>query len=96
MKIRPWPLALILAACGTDGGPDVVPTTHTTTDSAGVTIVANSAAQWSGDDRWRVLDTPLLSLGDAEANADEAFDQIGEVVQRDDGRVVVLDRRARK
>lgn len=99
MRTRFWPptpiLILFLATCGGDAGPATAPATVTTTDSAGIAIVTNTAARWGADEGWRVADTPLLSLGDAESSSNEAFDQIGHVAQLDDGRIIVLDQRAR-
>lgn len=89
-------LTLVLPACesGTRTADDE-PATVTFSDSAGIAIVTNTGPRWGGDEGWRVPDTPLLSLGDAESSSNEAFDQIGHVAQLDDGRIVVLDQRAR-
>lgn len=91
--LTPIPI-LFLTSCGRDAGPATAPATVSTTDSAGVAIVVDLAPQWSEGEGWQVVDTPILSLGDAESDGNQAFDRIESVVQLFDGTVAVIDERA--
>jgi len=63
----------------------------TVTDSAGVTIVENSAPAWNDGESWRVVEPPLVEIG--VANGEEPYQLFGvrDVARMSDGRIVVVN-----
>ena len=61
--IRGAVLSTLALGCspGTDGGG-----TASTRDSAGVSIVENSGPVWKADAGWKVVDSPLVDIGDVD------------------------------
>ena len=76
-----------LAACGAGGDAEIT----LVRDSAGVRIVESSAPAWADDERWRVVEPPLVEIGtDQGDDAYQLFDVRG-AVRLSDGRIVVLN-----
>jgi hypothetical protein len=61
-------VALAGTACSTSSGDGMADVA--VRDSAGVEIVTNLRAQWTDAERWRLSDTPVVSIGDAATNPD--------------------------
>ena len=62
-------LALAAACSGTAGRGAAAPTVR---DSAGITIVENTGTAWAEGGGWALADSPMVSIGglEGEANAD--------------------------
>jgi hypothetical protein len=63
----------------------------TVRDSAGITIVENSAPLWPDGHRWRLSDTPILQIGALEAAPEYQFFRALDAVRLQDGRIVVAN-----
>lgn len=71
------------AAAGGAGSSAVV------RDSAGIQIVENGAPAWAEGAGWRIVDSPLVSIGGVAGDPAYDLNQINSVVQLGDGRVAV-------
>ena len=87
--IAGW-LALFAAGCS-EVPEDPPPPTFTTTDSAGVRVVVNSAPLWGDGEGWRVTPDPVLTLGTVDYPVEQQFQRLGEITRLTDGTVVVLE-----
>ncbi|NIM48882.1 MAG: hypothetical protein GTN62_03745 [Gemmatimonadales bacterium] len=82
-------LLVAVAACSGDAQ-----WTGTVTDSAGITIVSNTAdGMWSASERWTVEEE--LRIGSIEGDPDYQFGQIGFIAVGSDDRIFVLDAQGR-
>jgi len=83
-------LVTILAVVGAcDGGGSAAVVVR---DSAGVEIVESHAPAWGeGGRRWRLEGAPSLDIGVVDGPAELQFDDVADVLRRDDGRIVVAD-----
>jgi hypothetical protein len=78
------------AACG---ARDAVPTpaAAATRDSAGITIVENTAPLWTPTTAWRIDSTPVFDVGGSDTDSTRQFARILGVHRMSDGSVAVLD-----
>ena len=83
-------LTLFTASCS-ETPEEPPPPTFTTTDSAGVRVVVNSAPQWGEGEGWQVTADPVLTLGTVDYPLEQQFQRLGEVTRLSDGTVVVLE-----
>ena len=60
-------------------------------DSAGITIVENTAPLWSAADAWVVVDSPTVQIGGDETNPLQDLSQISGAMRLKDGRLVVVN-----
>jgi hypothetical protein len=80
-------LCLLLQACRSG---DAVPASPAVVrDSAGITIVENTPAP--DLPAWRLADTPELTIGLADGDADYLLERVGDVRQLEDGRIVLAN-----
>lgn len=88
-------LLVAVAACGdgpSSAGDDWA---GSVTDSAGVSLVANTTTPiWSGDETWTTEE--VLRIGEAAGDADYQFGQIAGIGISSDGRILVLDQQAQR
>lgn len=61
-------------------------------DSAGVAIVENRGAVWSGESAWRVDPVPEVEIGGLDAAPEYAVHDVAGALRLDDGRIVIADR----
>lgn len=80
--------SVIIAACGRE---QASPELAAMADSAGVTIVSNSHAQWSGDEAWSLSTEPRLILGVLDGAPEYQFSDISSAARQVDGDLVVAD-----
>ncbi len=60
-------------------------------DSSGIRIVESRAPRWSDSTRWRVSDSPAVSIGAAEGAPEYQLTRVQGPLRLSDGRIVVLD-----
>lgn len=60
-------------------------------DSAGIEIVTNRGAAWEAEPAWRLLPTPVLSIGTIEGGDEEQLFRVVGAARLGDGRVVVAN-----
>ena len=82
-------LLLLAAACG--GAADRGAAAPTVRDSAGITIVENNGTAWAGGKGWTVADSPMVSIGGLEGEANADMSGIVGVVRLSDGRLAVAN-----
>jgi hypothetical protein len=81
------PLSMTLAGCDsgrTSSGPAV-------SDSAGITIVQNTAPRWAEGEGWRIADEPALDIGVVDGDSMYQLYDLAGALKLDDGRVVVAN-----
>lgn len=79
---------LMLPGCTLDGGQDPG---VSVSDSAGVSIVINTAPRWATTAPWRVSESPLLEIGMVDGAPEYLFDRIVGAITLSDGRIAVAD-----
>ena len=84
-------LAVLWFAVGCGDSPAGRSGSATTRDSAGITIVENTAPAWTPDEAWTVSAEPTLAMGVAEGDPDHEFFQITGVTRLSDGTIVVAN-----
>ena len=88
-------LIVMLGACGDGSATAGTDWDGTVTDSAGVSLVANtSTPTWGADDAWTTEE--VLRIGEAAGDADYQFGQIAGIGISSDGRILVLDQQAQR
>lgn len=98
MRIPVIVLTVMLAAdtdvlaADTDAGRMPGQQTVSVTDSAGVSVVANSAPVWSTGAGWRVGTEPVLTIGEVSGDPEYLFEQVSHALRLEDGTIVVSDR----
>jgi hypothetical protein len=80
--------ALVALACGGESGWTGA---AVVADSAGIAIVTNYRAEWGSEARWRVADSPELSIGVMDGGPEYTFDRIVGAASLSDGTNVVAD-----
>lgn len=100
-----WPLRLCAAAailltaalaggCAADSPDHAEPAVvH---DSAGITIVENSAAAWTAATAWRLDPDPALAIGDADRGTAYRIARAGHATRLADGTIVIAELRSRE
>ena len=97
MRLRPEFIlpgfASLLAALACADGSDVSAVTAGVSerDSAGVTIVENTAFEVPAELAWRVSEEPILTIGAVSGAPEQQFAQIQGVARLSDGRIAVLE-----
>lgn len=82
-------VALLAVGCAADDNS--VHRMPTTSDSAGVRIVVNTAPLWAEGEGWRLLEEPVVSIGAENGPPHLAFGNAHSPVRLSDGRIVVAD-----
>ena len=80
--------ALGLAACGAGDRPGSAPVVR---DSAGITIVENSAPAWRPGEAWRIPAEPEVEIGVLEGEAPYQLYRVAGAVRLSDGRIVIAN-----
>jgi hypothetical protein len=65
-------------------------------DSAGITIVENSAPASSRLDVWRLSESPVVEIGALEGEPSHQFTEVASALRLSDGRIVIGDRGTRE
>lgn len=81
-----WPLAV--TGCG--GGGSSSPGFQVR-DSAGVTVVENTAPRWGEDAGWSLSERPSTSIGVLEGDPEDQLFRVRGAVRLEDGRLVVAN-----
>jgi len=81
---------LVFAACG-GGGKTATASKPTMRDSAGVTIVENTAPVWRDGAGWTLTPKPTASIGVLDGAAEYQLFQVSGVVRLSDGTIVVAN-----
>lgn len=79
---------LLLAACGAGERAASAPVVR---DSAGITIVENTAPLWSEAERWQLAAVPEVEIGVLEGEEPYQFNQVRGALRLSDGRIVVAN-----
>jgi hypothetical protein len=91
-RILSKPSALILAlsiiACS---GDSAKPPPSTAWDSAGITVVENSASLWQEAEGWRLADEPTVDIGVLEGESAYQLHQVMGALRLSDGRIVIAN-----
>lgn len=80
-----------LAACSDAEGELAGASAPVVRDSAGVTIVENSAPAWSEGEGWTVAEAPEVEIGTLDGPEAYQLSQVSAVRRLSDGRIVVAD-----
>lgn len=80
--------ALALAACGAGDRPGSAPVVR---DSAGITIVENSAPTWHPGEEWTVVAEPEVEIGVLDGEAPYQLYRVAGAVRLSDGRIVIAN-----
>lgn len=81
--------ALVLAGCGAGDRAGGVAEVR---DSAGITIVENSAARWLDGEGWRLSPEPSVDIGVVEGAPEYQLFRAWDAARMSDGRIVVANR----
>lgn len=81
-------LALATAACGAGDRAASAPTVR---DSAGITIVENTAPAWRPGEAGSVADEPVVEIGVLEGEAPYQLYRVSAAVRLSDGRIVIAN-----
>lgn len=84
------PVAFLLIAGGRCG-QDRIADGAVVRDSAGITIVENSAPAWAEGEGWRVTTDPLVSIGRVDGPEPYRFSRVRGAVRLRSGEIVVAD-----
>ena len=87
-------LALLFSLCCCSRA--VNPDAFSVRDSVGIQIAVSTVPAWSNTQRFRVLDTPILDLGGAEAPPEFQFQQLLDLALLRNGNIVATDMSARR
>ena len=79
---------LILAGCMLDAGQE---TGVSISDSAGVSIVINTAPRWATTTPWRLSENPALEIGAVDGEPAYLFDRVVGAITLSDGQIAVAD-----
>jgi hypothetical protein len=82
--------AVTMAGCG--AGERAADAGVVIRDSAGITIVENTRAAWSGGEAWRLSAEPLVRIGVLDGPEEYQFFQAFSALRLGDGRIVVANR----
>jgi len=80
----------LLTACD-DAAPVATATEPVVRDSAGITIVENSAPRWGDGETWRLSEEPVLEIGMMDGPEEYQFQNVMGAARFPDGRVAVAD-----
>lgn len=80
--------SLAVAGCG---GAGEASSGFEVRDSAGITIVENTAPRWSDEAEWRLAESPSLDIGVLEGAPEYQLYQVRGAVRLDDGRIVIAN-----
>jgi len=80
--------SVVITACGRE---QASPELAAVADSAGITSVSYSDAQWIGDEAWSVSTEPRLILGVLDGASEYQFSDISSAARQADGDFVVAD-----
>lgn len=80
--------ASVVAACGAGDRADTAPVVR---DSAGITIVENSAPAWRPGEGWRIAAEPEVEIGVLEGEAPYQLYRVRDAVRLPDGRIVIAN-----
>jgi hypothetical protein len=83
---------LLVTACGERDGVGGAADTLVR-DSAGIRIVESVAPSWAAREKWRISDTPLLTIGLMDGPPEYQLHQIRSAVRLADGRIAMTDGR---
>jgi hypothetical protein len=87
----PSMIAAVLVAAAACGDSSTQSGNAATRDSAGITIVENTAPSWTDADAWHLSETPTLTLGSAEGDSSQEFYQVAGMARLSDGTIVVAN-----
>ena len=88
--IHPFALAAIVSLVSACDGPDGETSGFTARDSAGVRIAESTSPAWDSTTRW-TIDSTLLVVGEADADADQQLHRISCAVRLADGTLVIAN-----
>lgn len=94
VSLLPLPLLALALLSGCDTAPSSDLSRSSRRDSAGISIVDNSAARWTGGEGWIVSAQPVLEIGEGLGSDDRKFYQFNGVqnaLRLTDGRIAVAD-----
>ena len=80
-------LSMTLIGCESGGASS----SPAVSDSAGITIIENTAPRWAEGEGWRVAAEPLLDIGVVEGDSMYQLHDVAGVLELDDGRFVVAN-----
>jgi len=84
-------LATLVWTAGCGDSPGTTSDGGVTRDSAGVTIVQNTAPAWTADQAWTLSAEPILQMGVPEGDPDHEFFQVMGETRLSDGTIVVAN-----
>lgn len=82
---------LVLAGCGDSAVDRDVAAEPTVRDSAGITIVENTAPLWAAGQGWRLSEAPVTEIGMLEGAEEYQLDQVRHAARLADGSVAIAD-----
>jgi hypothetical protein len=84
-------VVLVLTGCGPEVGVPAQPAGYSVEDSAGITIVLNTAPAWGEGEEWTLSSEPLLTIGRLNGPDEYLFYRANSAIRLEDGRVLVTN-----